>query len=130
MKKLKININKEKIADVVSMLTKKKKLLFILFVIVMFVYTTTVLYKNIYLNLVAVDYLEPDSFFTYKKEKEMIKEIVENIKNKEKAVQTGINKQYKNPFGVKSSQSENIGSVYGSGISSDSQNKTLLQPKQ
>lgn len=104
MKKLGININKEKITNIVSILVKKKKLFFILFTIAMFVYTATILYKNVYLNLVAVDYLEPDNFFTYKKEKEMIKEITENIKNKEKAVQAGIGKKYKNSFGIKSSK--------------------------
>ncbi len=129
MKKLKININKEKIKNSIAILAKKKELFFILFIIAMFVYTTTVLYKNVYLNLAAVDYSETDNFFAYKKEQEMTKVIAENIKNKEKAVQAGISKQYKNPFGVKSSQSGNAGSVYGSGISPDSQNKILPQPR-
>lgn len=130
MKKLKINVNKEKITNIVSILAKKKKLFFILFVIAMFVYTAAVLYKNVYLNLVAVDYLEQDNFFTYKKEKEMIKEITENIKNKEKAAQAGIGKQYKNSFGAKSFQSGNAGSVYSNDILPSPQNKTLLpQPR-
>lgn len=130
MKKLKINIDKEKIKNIIAILAKKKKLFFILFVVAMFVYTATVLYKNVYLNLAAVDYLEPGNFFTYKKEQEMIKGIAENVKNKEKAVQAGISKQYKNPFGVKSSQSENAGSIYSGDILHDSQNKTLPQPRQ
>lgn len=108
------------------MLAKKKKLFLILFTIAMFVYTAAILRKNVYLNLVTADYLEPENFFTYKKEKEMIKEIAENMKNKEEAVQAGISKQYKNPFGVKNSKSENI----GSDILPNPQNKTLSQPRQ
>lgn len=129
MKKLEININKEKITNTISILAKKKKLFFVLFAVAMSVYTAAVLYKNVYLNLAVIDYSETGSFFTHKKEQEMIKGIKENIKNKEKAVQAGISKQYKNPFGVKSFQSGNVGSVYNSDMLPNPQNKTLPQHK-
>ncbi len=123
MKKPKININKEKIASIGAMLVAKKKLIFILIGFALFVYSAGVLYKNMYLSLVATDYIGSGNFFTSKKENEIIKEIIDNTENKRKAAQTEVGKQYKNPFGVENSQLND--NVYDGGLPNYNDERTI-----
>lgn len=101
MKKIKINIDKSKITDILVLAVKRKRLIFILFLGILLIYNFNLLYNNLYLNINYIDYSGLEEDFGFRKENVLIKNLKKDIEGRVDRIKEETSKEYESPFEFK-----------------------------
>lgn len=101
MKKIKINIDKSKITDILVLAVKRKRLIFILFLGILLIYNFNLLYNNLYLNINYIDYSGLEEDFGFRKENVLIKNLKKDIDGRVERIEEETSKEYASPFEFK-----------------------------
>ncbi len=108
MKKFKMKFNKNIVKKYVGCLIAYRKLFFALFFCVLLVFTSSIIYENVYCNMKNIDYAESGNFESDEMKKSiMFKKVIENVELRERVTRNVKNRNYRNPFGFNDEESLN-----------------------
>jgi hypothetical protein len=108
MRKINVGFDKNTVKNILDLITRRKRIFFILFFGALLIYTFDVMYKNVYLNIRYVDYSGSFSTSDIKRESIVVKKILRDIKRKDERIKSGVSKHYEDPFNFKSSTAKDV----------------------